>query len=248
MKPNDHTFHAWETHPQTDMSVEPAPSDRDWMDASHQRFAYRCLPLVLANQAGWIIRSPVRVTARWNGGSQLKDLRLWFPKGIPERRILSHFGAGILTFTIPFLFQTPPGVNLWVKGPANHLKDGIQPLEGIVETDWSAATFTMNWKLTRPDHTVRFDVGEPICMIVPQQRGLIEALLPIRKPLLDNAPLLEQYEKWRDSRTAFNAALANQESEAVKQGWQKDYMLGRAASGERVADHQTRLNVREFKQ
>ncbi len=248
MKPAAHNFYAWELYPQPDMAVEPAPTDRAWMDATHLRYAYRCLPLVLANQAGWIVRCPVSVTARWNGGDQLKDLRLWFQKGSQERRILSHFGAGILTFSIPFLFQTPPGINLWVKGPANHLKDGIQPLEGIVETDWNEATFTMNWKLTRPDHTVRFTAGEPICMLVPLQRGLIEELNPIRKPLHENQPLQAQYETWRDSRRTFNEALAKQESEAVKQGWQKSYMLGRSGSGERVAGHQTRLDVREFRQ
>lgn len=247
MSHSDQHFYAWEIHSQNDMPVEPAATDREWMDATHQRYVYRCLPLVLANQAGWIIRSPVSVTARWNGGSQLKDLRLWFPKGRQDRRILSHFGVGILTFTIPFLFRTPPGVNLWVKGPSNQLKDGIQPLEGIVETDWTEATFTMNWKMTRPDHTVRFAAGEPICMIVPLQRGLIEGLVPVRKPLQENRVLLAQYEQWRDSRKSFNEALANRESEAVKQGWQKNYMLGRASSGDRVAGHQTRLDVREFR-
>lgn len=245
---SDNEFYAWELHPQTDMPVEPAPTTRDWMDATHLRYAYRCLPLVLANQAGWIIRCPIACTARWNGGDQLKDLRLWFPKGSQERRIVSHFGAGIITFTIPFLFRTPPGINLWVKGPANHLKDGIQPLEGIVETDWNEATFTMNWRMTRPNHTVRFAAGEPICMVVPQPRGLLERLLPIRKPIQENPPLLAQYESWRDSRKAFNEALAKQESEAVKQGWQKSYMLGRAGSGERIPDHQTRLDVRAFRQ
>ena len=248
VKSADRNLYAWEVHPQPGMSVEPAPTDRAWMDATHLRYAYRCLPLVLANQAGWIIRSPVSVTARWNGGNQLKDLRIWFPKGVQERRILSHFGAGILTFSIPFLFRTPPGINLWVKGPANAIKDGVQPLEGIVETDWNEATFTMNWKLTRPDHTVRFTAGEPICMLVPLQRGLIEELVPIQKSLQDNPKLLAEYEAWRDSRKSFNEALAKQDSAAVKQGWQKSYMLGRTLAGERVADHQTRLEVRPFRQ
>jgi hypothetical protein len=240
-------FYAWEIHPQPEVLLEPAPTNREWMDASDQRFAYRCLPLVLANQSGWFIRSPVQVTARWNGGSRLKDLRLWFPRSYRGRQVLSHFGQGILTFTLPFLFRTPPGINLWVKGPANHFKDGIQPLEGVVETDWSESTFTMNWKLTRPDHTVRFNVGEPICMLVPVARGTIDSLQPIRKPLHENQPLKEQYEKWSESRKAFNEALANQDSEIVKQGWQKDYMLGRDGSGQRIATHQTRLAVREFR-
>jgi len=45
--------------------------------------------------------------------------------------------------------RTPAGVNLWVKGPANMVKNGVQALEGMVETDWTAASLTMNWKLTR---------------------------------------------------------------------------------------------------
>ena len=112
MKPSEHQFQAWEIFPRPDVALEPAPVERDWMDAIHLRFAYRCLPLVVANQSGWILRSPEKVTVRWNGGSQIKDLRVWLPKKSQQRGILSHFGAGILTFTVPFLFRTPPGINL----------------------------------------------------------------------------------------------------------------------------------------
>jgi len=85
---------AFELGAQTDMELEPAPADRDWMDQTHQRYAYRCLPLVIANQAGWIIRNPLDFSVRWNGGNQLDDLKIRFPRGVPETRIRSHFGHG----------------------------------------------------------------------------------------------------------------------------------------------------------
>src|SRR5205807_231232 len=100
-----------------------------------------------------------------------------------DDRIKSHFGAGVVTFTIPYLFRTPKGVNLWVKGPTNYFKDGAAPLEGVVETDWAVSSFTMNWKLTRPGLPVRFARGEPICMIVPVPRGLAEELDPHQAPI-----------------------------------------------------------------
>ena len=50
----------------------------------------------------------------------------------------STFGSGFITFTIPVLFRTPKGINLRLTGPSNWIKDGVQPLDGIVETDWSA--------------------------------------------------------------------------------------------------------------
>ena len=109
--------------------------------------------------------------------------------------MVSHFGSGVITFTVPFLFRTPPGINLWVKGPANWIKDGVQALEGVVETDWLASTFTMNWKMTRVCEWVRFEKGEPFCMLVPVPRGLIETLVPRAEPIVANPELLVLFQR-----------------------------------------------------
>ncbi|MGL6097162.1 MAG: DUF6065 family protein, partial [Fimbriiglobus sp.] len=59
-------------------SVEllPAPIDRAWMDAAPQRFPYRCLPLAIANQCGWILTSPASFQAYWYGGHLATDIEL----------------------------------------------------------------------------------------------------------------------------------------------------------------------------
>lgn len=238
---------AYEIHPQEDMPVEPAPHDRDWMDSTDRRFAYRCLPLVVANQAGWIVRSPCAVQATWNGGQGLGDLQVTYPDGQVDNRVMSHFGSGVLTFTLPYLFRTPEGINLWVKGPANHIKDGVQPLEGIVESDWAESTFTMNWKVTRTGQTIAFARGEPICMLVPLPRDLALSLDPIRTPLERNTELKKRFEQWSASRQQFNTGLAMGDPEAVKLGWQRDYMLGRTGAGEQFAGHQTKLQLQSFR-
>ena len=158
-----------------------------------------------------------------------------------RRAGLQSFGGGVLTFTMPFLFRTPPGIDLWVKGPSNWIKDGVQPLEGVVETDWAVSTFTMNWKLTRPDLVVRFERDEPICMIVPVARGLAESLAPRRMPIGEAPETQEQYEAWSRSRSEFNTMLSVPNSEAVRRGWQKDYTLGLTPSGHRAPGHRTSL-------
>ena len=38
-----------------ELRIRPAPVEREWMDDSDQRFAYRCLPLNIANAHGWEI-------------------------------------------------------------------------------------------------------------------------------------------------------------------------------------------------
>lgn len=238
-------FIAYELYEPTDVPLEPAPIPRDWMDAAPLRHPYRCLPLVIANQSGWVLRCPVAFRAYWYGGPNREDIELRFD-GPPDNRVVSHFGSGVITFTVPFLFRTPPGVNLWVKGPSNWIKDGIQPLEGVVETDWIASTFTMNWKMTRVCEWVRFEKGEPFCMLVPVPRGLAESLLPRREPLANNPELHEQYQKWEASRRVFLNGLLTRDPEAVKRGWQKDYFQGRTPDGREIPVHQTRLNLRPF--
>ena len=46
------------------------------MDETQNRYAYRCLPLTIANAMGWEILLPANVSAEWNGGSNLSDIKV----------------------------------------------------------------------------------------------------------------------------------------------------------------------------
>ncbi|CAN5216367.1 hypothetical protein BH11PSE2_BH11PSE2_12650 [soil metagenome] len=240
--------------------IRPAPSKRDWMDATPEAFAYRCLPLNIANAHGWELLSPMTFEARWNGGPELTDVEINLPKGAEGPRApISNFGSGTLTFHVEGLFRTPPGWNLWVGGSPNQLKDGIQPLTGIVETDWSPFTFTMNWRFTRPDHWVRFEAGEPICFFFPIQRGVVEATMPVCLPIADEPELKRRFTEWSASRNQFTYDLKARPGDGKPEGsesgkiagptakWQKHYFRGvtlDAAAG--PDDHQTKVRPKAF--
>ena len=78
-------------------------------------------------------------------------------------------------------------------------RDGVSPLEGIVETDWAVATFTMSWQLTRPGTQVTFGVGDAVCMLVPQRRGEAPAR-PVIRPISDDPGLESEQAAWHRSR------------------------------------------------
>ena len=229
------------------VELRPAPVDRAWMDATPDRFAYRCLPLNIANAHGWEILNPYGFNATWNGGPQLEAITIVPDPGANSFPI-SHFGHATLTFHIPCLFQTDPGVDVMVQGPINRPKDGISALSGIIETDWSPYTFTMNWIFTRPGATVRFERGEPFCHIVPLKRGELEDVQPQMRLLSDNPELKKQYDMWTTSRSQFNVDLKRSGSEAQAEKWQKLYYRGVDPVGQDVAgiDHRTRLRLRSF--
>jgi Family of unknown function (DUF6065) len=237
---------AYRTGPRPQMRLVAAPADRDWMDASPQRFANRCLPLRIAAQAGWFILNSHALRVTWNGGNDTSGIEIESLDSEEAPPASSHFGSGIITWNLPFLFRTPPGYNLHVRGPANWPKDGAYPLEGIVETDWLESTFTMNWKLTHAGLPVIFEAGEPICMIVPQRRGELEAFEPEIRDIGEEPELASAYERWHESRQRFNRELSVPGSEAQKRGWQKDYVRGMTLGGVRAKEHQTKLRLKDF--
>lgn len=227
------------------MPLVTANPKRDWMDKTPNQFAYRCLPLVMANQLGWDILSPVRFTAMWNGRINPEDVLVNGPEEI-KSFVKPHFGSGVLTFTLNCTFRTDPETELLVTGPFNSIKPGIMPLTGLVESWWLPFTFTMNWKFTHSGQLVVFEAGESLCRILPISRTLTEEIRPEIRPYTEQADRGEEYLAWSKSRAEFNEGLHSRDPETVSRGWQKYYMQGKRFDGSHVENHRTKLKQAEF--
>ena len=234
--------------------ITPAPISRTWMSKlseTRKGWPNRCLPMLTANQSGWELRNRCPFTATWLGQENDVDVMIKPDQSDADQFLpVSHFGDGILTWHLPMLFRTPEGYNLLVRGPANYPKDAVSPLEGIVETDWASASFSMSWKLTRKLMPVRFEVDEPICMIVPQRRAELEEFAPELRRIESDEDLQRKHEFFLRSR---DAAKQIEQVARVAAGeqveWQGDYTRGRHTDGEAGAsDHQTRRHLRSFVQ
>lgn len=225
----------------------PGPAQREFMDSTSNRFAYRCLPLNIANQYGWELLSPCTFEASWDGGISPDSIQVEILDDSWPHPV-SHFGHGVLTFHISQVFRTPPGTQILITGPLNSPKDGIYAMTGIIETDWSPYSFTMNWVITRPFFPIRFEKGEPIAHIMPVNLAAIEEFEPVYLPIDSNPELKEKYELFQNSRNAFNKDLSDPESEANKQKWQKAYFRGNNPDGCPVSGHShwTKLDVKPF--
>ena len=225
------------------LPLVPAESKRDWMDATDHHFANRCLPMLMANQAGWWLLNTHELMATWVGGADAGGLLLRW-EGDPPYPASSHFGHGVLTWHVPYLFRTPPGIALAVRGPANCPRDGIHALEGIVETDWAEATFTMNWLFTRPKEPVFFHVGEPICQLLPIALADVEGMSAETVAIESDPDIEDRYLAWAASRDAFN----DQVDKGAVSGadWQRHYMRGVSPAGTNAPRHRTRITMPPF--
>lgn len=221
---------------------------RDWMDQTPNKYAYRCLPLKIANQTGWWVRNPVGFTAHWNGKNSIGGIQILFDSD-PQtwgNWINDQFGHGIITWNTPFLFRThSPGSRLLVMGPANYFKSGAAPLTAIIESDWMPMSFTMNWKITAPRSTIRFDQGEPLFQVIPLASNLcanLEAAQVNYLKLSDDPEMFRAYNDWKDGRQKFHDQ--KRAGDVKPDDWQKDYFQGRGANESDIAgNHMTKVTA-----
>lgn len=228
---------AYEVAPHLGQELVVAPFSRDWIDALPEKFGRRCLPMMMANQAGWHIVLKDACTVQWDGTPQREGVTT-------DSTVGPHgmFGDGIATWNVVWLFRTSPGWNLLARGPANVCKDGIAPLEGLIETDWACQTFTMNWRFTRPG-SVRFEAGEPICQIIPQRRHELESFEPSIRPIQSDRWTNASYQLFCASRANFLRHLEEQRM----RGWEKHYHKGwNVGHIDPAPEHQRKLRLVPF--
>ncbi len=223
-----------------------AELERDWMDATPSRFAYRCLPLSIINQTGWWITNPVGFTATWRGASNPGSINFQFDCAgdIWSSWINDQFGGGIITWNTPFLLRTrPAGSRLLVSGPVNRFKPYAQPLTALIESDWMTMSFTMNWKIVLSNQPVRFEPGEPLFQVIPLISNVcsdLEAASVTYQRLAEAPEVYQAYQAWNEGRRSFHDQKAK--GEVKPEEWQKDYFHGRDALGQAsAAAHMTKV-------
>mgnify|MGYP006277545559 CR=1 FL=1 len=206
--------------------IESADYKREWMDNYSNSFAYRCLPLKIANECGWLIRSPINFSLEYlNDDSSLGSVKVDIEDGdgknqIYKSYITSHFGRGVVTFSIPQIFRTPKPYCVWVRGYPNYYKENVSFLEGIVETYWLHSTYTYNIRLVEKNKVVHFQKGEPIMFFTLVNLSEINNSRVIYDSITNQPELQQAYQAWSDSRNYFN------KSQRKPQDWQKDYFKG----------------------
>jgi len=223
------------------MSIDVSESKRQWMDETPSGFAYRCLPMTVANGFGWSVINPAKFSVTWNGGQSINDVVIKYYENEFGHHAISHFGSSVITFNLGFMLRTEKNHNIYVKGPANNPKRGITALEGIVETDWLPFTFTMNWKITEPNYEVMFEKGESICNFFPIERGYIEKWKTDIKHIGEVPEESEKYYEWANSRSEYNANLHRNGNKG-----QRDYLKGTYKNGQKFEQHQNTIKINPF--
>lgn len=220
------------------ISIKQPEVERQWMEGTRDKFAYRCLPLNIANQHGWAVYPKNNITVTWNGKDDLDAITVIEDQG---GLATSAFGHGILTLHLPFLVRTSEDYSLYISGAPNHPIDNAHPLTGIYETDWAPYSFTMNWQLSAINQKINFTVDDPICFFFPVQRDLLESFKFVNEEFdQQEDEFRKQYYTFVMSRNSF---LKGKKSD---QEWQKNYFQGKLPDESKcpVNNHKTKIKLK----
>jgi hypothetical protein len=215
--------------------IDQSPKKRDWFGPHF----YRCLPLTIGNQYGFVIKSEFDFSFIWDGGNDPDSIKLFFNESSEELnkkhpRIETHFGSGIITINPPFTLRTPPGVNLMTINPPNYIIPNVTVMTGVVETDNIRRHFTFNLKIQIPNIQVMVPAGTPLAAIIPIPRYYADEFeLKYAEDIFDEKTINEEMQADIDTdiyRKEIEPTLPNNVG--------KHYMQGKDIYGNKFPDHQ----------
>jgi len=202
--------------------------------------AVHCLPVVIGNQYGFVLKSMVGWSAKWNGGAEASDTKIQIEDAAAKEGlqiIASHFGNGIITVQNRFSFRTAPGVNMMVLDPPNYFMDNLSNLFGVIETDNLRRDFTFNLKIVKPGRRVRVKKGDIISGLIPIPRYFVDDFSIGR-----GSDYFTQETLADENRQTFKFAKLRSEDDINKpQAVGKLYWRGLDADENEFDDHQRKL-------
>jgi hypothetical protein len=197
---------------------------RDWMDATHNKHAYQCLPMTYANVYGWELQLQQDVVVEWRGENA--PPKILQGGEINGRPIVHSSIIGMVSFCTGYAFGTEENYETWIGGPPNYFIDGALPLSAIIPSSWWPDEFQMNWKITDTTKPVVFEAGMPFMFFTVFDSRVVQDVQITVDNLWDKPELMESRQKYG------NMKMQNQIDNPWT--WTKGIRTGLDADGNRI--------------
>ena len=228
-------------HPESKVSFEDLsellkkpPKKRSWFTPHF----YRCLPLSIANQYGFVLTLPFDVELTWDGKEHIEGVTVKTDQDTFPFYVVSLFGSGIVTIITPFFLRTPPGVNLMTINPPNYVLPNITVMNGVVETDNLRGNFTFNIKMQIPGITTTLRKGMPISGIIPIPRYFADGFTLEDASNIFTQEEIDEENKTNQDHTHLRHETNREAKKKNKYNPDRQYMRGIDFYGNKFPDHQ----------
>ena len=186
-------------HPDYETNFFTLKPNRDWMDDSVDKQAYKCLPLTLANCLGWSFSLPEDISFILHSSTDIVEILNGIKYSSTDRT------NGTISFISGLTIQTDTPTSLLIMPVPNQFIDGVSPFTSIVNTSVLKATIPSAWKITRYDEIITIKAGTPIVAIIPLA---LKQLQYVSFQVIDEPLDSKYFEYVNDYRKSFTEMIA----------------------------------------
>lgn len=145
--------------------IKPLSMQRDWMDNTHERHAYRCFPVSLANMLGWTISFPEDIEFIWNGISNSSSDNVKIIQG--EKYVNSNRSNATISFNTGLTVKTKNNLSFLMMPVPNQFIPGVQSFTTIISTSVLKSELPCAWHITKADTPILIPKNTPISAFIP---------------------------------------------------------------------------------
>lgn len=156
--------------PGSKVKIEQTKVQREWMDITDIRHAYKCFPVTLANGIGYSISFTEDIEFIWDGILDGKPDHIEILKA-PEHSCHTGRGNATISFNTEVMFRTDENLSMIGIVPPNYFIDGAVPFTSIISTSFYEYPFPAAWRVTRPNTKIVIPAGMPVTTVVPISLG-----------------------------------------------------------------------------
>jgi hypothetical protein len=148
------------------VKLEQTPVQRDWMDATDGRHAYKCFPVSMANSIGWSIAFLDDIEFIWDGITDSSPDHVKIIRSGPQVANTDR-GQASISFNCELRFKTDENISMLSIVPPNYWIDGAIPYTSIISTSFYKHPYPIAWRITKPNTNIIIPAGTPVATLIP---------------------------------------------------------------------------------
>jgi len=213
-------------------NIEPLSAKRDWMEATFDKHAYRCLPVTLTNQLGWAISFPEDITFMWDGQISTSGEHIKVLAG--EKYIQTGRGQATVSFETGLVFRTPENYSLLTYNVPNMFMEGVSPYTTIISSSFFEGPLPVAWKITKAFVPITIKANQPVAAVFPI------SLTNIQGSTLTIRDIKDLIRVKRDIPLDLDEAVKSAADAAANGGWTDYYRNAIDYMGNKLGRHEAK--------
>lgn len=148
-------------------NISQLPIQRDWMDETFDKHAYKCFPVSLTNGLGWGISFPKDIVFIWDGinTSDPREEHVKILEG--QEYAYSQRANATVSFNTGLVFRTENNLSILHMPVPNQFIEGYHAFTTLISTSFFKGAMPSAARITKSNKEIIIKANTPVAAILP---------------------------------------------------------------------------------